>query len=253
MGCTKSILGIPVVSLDWDEALSSLSQLVRDRRFTKITFLNAHNANIACVNDSFAAVLADFLILPDGIGVDIAARLLYGEKFPANLNGTDLVPGLLKAIKEPLTVGLLGATRENAEGASEKLRELAPQHKVVFVHDGFFSPMEEWRIIERLAEIRPDILLVAMGVPRQEFWIARNLDQRHCTLPFAVGALFDFLSGSVPRAPLWVRKSRFEWVFRLVVEPCRLWRRYIFGNPLFLWRIMRQKLTGREILARVTR
>ena len=97
MGCTKSILGIPVVSLDWDEALSSLSQLVRDRRFTKITFLNAHNANIACVNDSFAAVLADFLILPDGIGVDIAARLLYGEKFPANLNGTDFTPALLAA------------------------------------------------------------------------------------------------------------------------------------------------------------
>lgn len=253
MGHTKSILGIPVASLGWDEALVSLTQLVRDRHFTKVTFLNAHNANIACGNDSFAAALDDFLVLPDGIGVDIAAKLLYGEKFPANLNGTDLVPGLLKAIKEPLTVGLLGATRANAEGAGARLRQLAPQHRIVVVHDGFFSPAEEPHIIERLAELRPDILLVAMGVPRQELWIADNLDQRHCTLPFAVGALLDFLSGSVPRAPLWVRKSRLEWVFRLAIEPGRLWRRYVVGNPLFLWRVMRQKLTGKEILARAAR
>ena len=90
--------------------------------------------------------------------------------------------------------------------------------------------------------MRPDILLVAMGVPRQEFWIAKNITSSHCTLPIAVGALLDFLSGSVPRAPAWMRRLRLEWVFRLIVEPGRLWRRYVLGNPVFLARVVRQKL-----------
>ena len=82
-----------------------------------------------------------------------------------------------------------------------------------------------------------------MGVPRQELWIARHIDARHCTLPIAVGALLDFLSGTVPRAPLWMRQLRLEWLFRLWVEPGRLWRRYVVGNPLFLLRVIRQKLS----------
>ena len=83
-----------------------------------------------------------------------------------------------------------------------------------------------------------------MGVPRQEFWIAKNITPRHCTMPIAVGALLDFLSGAVPRAPAWMRRLRLEWVFRLIIEPGRLWRRYILGNPVFLARVVRQKLSS---------
>jgi exopolysaccharide biosynthesis WecB/TagA/CpsF family protein len=182
-------------------------------------------------------------VLPDGVGVDIAARLLYGTPFPANLNGTDFVPAFLRASSRPLIVGLLGATRANAEAASRKLGLLTPQHRFVVIHDGYFSSAEEPGVIARIADLHPDILLVAMGVPRQEFWIARNIDQRHCTMPIGVGALLDFMSGSVPRAPVWMRRLRLEWVFRLMIEPGRLWRRYILGNPIFLWRVMRQKLS----------
>ena len=103
---------------------------------------------------------------------------------------------------------------------------------------------EEPLILERIEALRPDILLVAMGVPRQEFWIAKNITPRHCTLPMAVGALLDFLSGTVPRAPAWMRRLRLEWVFRLIIEPGRLWRRYILGNPVFLARVVRQKLSS---------
>ena len=85
-------------------------------------------------------------------------------------------------------------------------------------------------------------MLVAMGVPRQELWISRHLTAGHCIMPIAVGALLDFMSGSVPRAPQWVRRWRLEWVFRLVIEPSRLWRRYIIGNPVFLARVVGQKL-----------
>ncbi|RJT35092.1 glycosyltransferase [Mesorhizobium waimense] len=240
----KTILGIPVLAIRWDDAIALLARLVAERRFTKVSFLNAHNANIAFTDPTFAEVLDDFLILPDGVGVDMASTLLYGAPFPDNLNGTDFIPAFLQASSRPLTVGLLGATRVNAEAASSKLSALAMQHRFVVIHDGYFSAAEEPAIIDAIAKLRPDVLLVAMGVPRQELWIARHIDHRHCTLPIAVGALLDFLSGTVPRAPLWMRRLRLEWLFRLWIEPGRLWRRYVVGNPLFLWRVVGQKLSG---------
>jgi exopolysaccharide biosynthesis WecB/TagA/CpsF family protein len=141
-----------------------------------------------------------------------------------------------------MTVGLIGAKGRNVERAVARFTALCPQHRFVLIYDGFFSAAEEPQILQRIRDLRPDILLVAMGVPRQELWIARNIDERHCTLPIAVGALFDFMSGAVPRAPAFVRTVRLEWVFRLLIEPMRLWRRYILGNPLFLARVLRQKL-----------
>src|SRR4029077_313459 len=105
-----------------------LARLVAERRFTKVSFLNAHNANLAYTDPVFAEALDDFLVLPDGVGVDVAAKLLYGAPFPDNLNGTDLIPAFLQASTRPLTVALLGATRVNAEAASTKLAALAVQH-----------------------------------------------------------------------------------------------------------------------------
>jgi exopolysaccharide biosynthesis WecB/TagA/CpsF family protein len=241
---TKRILGIDVASIGWDAAEAHLRRLLRERRYTRISFLNAHNANVACKDAEFAAAMHDFLVLPDGIGVDMAAKLLYGEPFPSNLNGTDFIPHFIASTPEPITVGLLGATRRNAEAALKNLARLAPQHRVELIHDGFFAKEEEPAVLARIASLKPDVLLVAMGVPRQELWIAQKLTPAHCTLPIAVGALLDFLSGAVPRAPLWVRRWRLEWVFRLAVEPSRLWRRYILGNPVFLFRVLKQKLAG---------
>jgi len=235
------ILGVSVVALGWQEALDLLNRYLAERRFTPIGFLNAHNANVACVDDDFAHALEGFMVLPDGVGVDIAARWLHGSAFPANLNGTDFVPALVASVGRSLKIGLLGATRENAGGAAEQLSALAPQHEYRVIHDGFFKPEEEPGIVASIAEYRPDILLVAMGVPRQEFWISRNLTGSSCTMPIAVGALLDFLSGSIPRAPLWMRRLRLEWVYRLWIEPGRLWRRYIVGNPLFLARVIARK------------
>ena len=109
-----------MLAIRWDDAIALLNRLIAERRFTKVSFLNAHNANIAYTDPVFAQALDDFLILPDGIGVDLAAKLLYGAPFPDNLNGTDFVPAFLQASTKPLTVGLLGATRVNAEAASRK-------------------------------------------------------------------------------------------------------------------------------------
>lgn len=241
------ILGTPVAALGWDDAIAYLSGLVANNCFTRISFLNAHNANLAAANPEFAKAISHFLILPDGVGVDMASKALYGHPFPANLNGTDFIPAFLTANETPLKVGLLGTTRDNINAAAVKLAAIAPQHEYSVVSDGFFSMAREAGLLKELEALKPDVLLVAMGVPRQEMWILQKLTRDHCILPIGVGALLDFLSGAIPRAPLWLRRLRLEWLYRLYQEPGRLWRRYVVGNPVFLYRIAREKLRRRFI------
>lgn len=97
---------------------------------------------------------------------------------------------------------------------------------------------------EPVREANVDILLVAMGSPAQEKWIDRHVGPGHARLVLSVGALFDFVAGEARRAPLGIRKLRLEWLYRLLQEPKRLWRRYVLGNPLFLYHVMRYKLSG---------
>ena len=155
-----------------------------------------------------------------------------------------LFRSLLRRIKRPLKVALIGARRDVADCACEAFQAMCPQHQISVISDGFFTPDDEPRILGQLEAERPDILLVAMGVPRQELWIADNVGNEHCTAPIAVGALFDIFTGTVPRAPGWMLALRVEWLYRLWREPKRLWRRYIIGNPVFLTSVIRAKLGG---------
>ncbi len=241
----NDIFGVRVGVMEWEEGIERLNQLACEKRFAKIGFFNAHSANVAYGDKEFASALNDFLIFPDGIGVDVASQLLYGEPFPANLNGTDFVPAFLVRNTKPMTIGLVGTTKANADAAAVEFSRLAQQHQFVVIGDGFFKAEEEQALLDDIARLHPDVLLVAMGVPRQELWIARNITADHCTLPIAVGALLDFYSGSVHRAPNWMRRLRIEWVYRLLNEPVRLWRRYMLGNPIFLIRVFMQKFLGR--------
>jgi exopolysaccharide biosynthesis WecB/TagA/CpsF family protein len=246
---TRHILGVDVTALSQSEAVDLIAARIATHQFTKVGFLNAHVANLAQADDHFREILRGFLVLPDGVGVDIASKALFGQKFPANLNGTDFVPHLLRSLPGKLKVGLLGAERENVDAAADRLKRIAPQHRYLVFDDGFFTAEMEPELLARLSKEKPDILLVAMGVPRQEYWIDR-LDARHATVAMGVGALFDFLSGAIPRAPMWMRDTRLEWLFRLIVEPSRLWRRYIVGNPLFIMRLLRQLVMGRKSAGR---
>jgi len=240
---TRDIMGVDVAVTNEPEAITLFARLIAERRFTKVAFLNAYVSNVAKTNREFDQTLARFLVLADGLGVDIASKVLHGEPFPANLNGTDFVPALLRKLPGQLKIGMIGATRENIEAACDRFARMAPQHEFFLISDGFFSSSGEQRIFADLCEIRPDILLVAMGVPRQEFWID-SLDDRHATIAMGVGALFDFVSGAVPRAPDWMRRARLEWLFRVLVEPRRLWQRYVVGNPVFLWHILQHRFSS---------
>ncbi|MCX7325654.1 MAG: WecB/TagA/CpsF family glycosyltransferase [Hyphomicrobiales bacterium] len=210
----------------------------------KLAFANSHLVNLALDDSTYAGVLRRFLVLPDGIGVDLGALIMHGRTFPANLNGTDFIPALLRATATPLRVGLVGARPGVAERAVIQLCRLAPQHRFVACSHGFFSPEEEPQLLARLEEGRFDLLLVAFGNPKQELWIAEHLDQRHARVAAGVGALFDFMAREVARAPQWLRWLRLEWLFRLAQEPSRLWRRYMFGNLRFVGHLLMQKWRG---------
>jgi exopolysaccharide biosynthesis WecB/TagA/CpsF family protein len=239
------ILGVPVVAVGWDEALDFVAGHVERGEFLRLGWLNANNANIMHDRPDYRAALDDFVILPDGVGVDIASLMLHGRAFPANLNGTDLTPAILQRIRWPLRVALMGSRLPVAEATAGSFRELAPQHDYRVIVDGFFKPDQQEAVLKAIADYRPDILLVAMGVPRQELFIAQAITPAHCTVAIAVGALFDLHTGVVPRASMPMRKLRLEWLSRLIHEPRRLWRRYIIGNPVFLFRVLGARLAGR--------
>jgi exopolysaccharide biosynthesis WecB/TagA/CpsF family protein len=243
----RDIAGVPVAAMTPGEALALIDHALDGGGHLHLAYCNANLVNIAARDVGLRERLAGFLILPDGIGVDIASRLLYGAPFPANLNGTDFTPAILAGSKRPLHVMLLGGRPGIAERAAAKLRADYPHHRFSVLSHGYFASQDEPALLARLAHERPDLLLVAFGNPRQEKWIADRIDSRHCAVAAGIGALFDFLAGEVARAPDSFRALRLEWVYRLWLEPRRLWRRYVVGNPAFLMRVLRQKLTRRSV------
>jgi alpha-1,3-mannosyltransferase len=208
-----------------------------------VAFCNAHTANLAARDEQLRQALAGALVLNDGVGVDLASRALFGSRFPVNLNGTDFVPHLLGQDDGRLKLFLLGAEPGVAEGAAAAIHRRFPAARVVGCRHGFFTPDEDAAIVEQIRASGANMVLVAMGQPRQELWAARNHQQLAGPV-LCVGALFDFLAERVPRAPAFVRHLRLEWAFRLAQEPRRLGRRYLLGNLAFLTRVLGQRVAG---------
>lgn len=229
----RTILGLPLVDATTEQTVEHvLSGSVRS-----VFFLNAHCANVRAGDRGYAAALgrAD-LILPDGIGVELAARMT-GAGLTQNLNGTDFTPALLaEAARRGLSVFLFGAAPGTAEKAAKKLVTTIPGLRVAGTLDGYDGAADEDAAVARINASGADILLVAMGVPRQEIWIDTHLPDLSPRVVLGVGALFDFLAGNVTRAPRPVRAARMEWIWRLAQEPRRLAKRYLLGNAAFLGR-----------------
>ena len=230
---TQDIFGVEVLSCHLDLACDLIEARIASRAPTRVAFLNANLSLLAVQRPDLREALKAFVVFNDGLGVDIANRVLNGSRFPANLNGTDLVPHLLDRIRTSLRIFLLGAKPETLQKAVRAIRHLWPQHIVVGHVHGYLDAGQEALIPDMILKARPDIVLVAMGNPKQELWIGQHVPRcAPCCL--GVGALFDFLAGDVKRAPRWIRVVRCEWMFRLALEPRRLWRRYLVGNAQFI-------------------
>lgn len=246
MSGTRDILGVAVTAATADEAVAALDARLTAGERVKLAYLNAHTSNLAGRDHAFRETLTRFTVLNDGVGVNIASRVLHGSGFPANLNGTDFTPYYLKHTHQRFRLFLLGAQKGIAEEAAAKLLALAPQHSLAGTRHGFFPPEEAGAIAAEIQASGADLVLVALGNPGQELFIDRQFEAMGCRMAMGIGALFDFLAGRVSRAPAALRALRMEWVYRLGREPGRLWRRYLLGNPRFLARTLGARIVRRR-------
>jgi N-acetylglucosaminyldiphosphoundecaprenol N-acetyl-beta-D-mannosaminyltransferase len=165
-----------------------------------------------------------------------------------NLNGTDLFPPLCQqAARLHLPLVMIGGAPGIAAACAEKMRSENPGLEIPIVSPGFFANDDEAKAIaQRIDSLGRCLVLVGMGSPRQERWAAQFLSGCRNATVLTVGGLFDFYSGRIPRAPIFMREAGLEWLFRLLQEPRRLAKRYLVGNPLFLALALEQRLRGRK-------
>jgi N-acetylglucosaminyldiphosphoundecaprenol N-acetyl-beta-D-mannosaminyltransferase len=232
------IIGVRIRRLTTAEVLRDFERMVSGPVPRSVFIVNAATANLAYEDGAYRSCLnrAD-LVLNDGTGVRWAARW-QGIRLAHNHVGTDLVPRFCRlAGPRGLRVFLLGGHPGVAERAARALAAQAPGVHIAGCHHGYVTPKDDERICGIINAANADLLLVAMGNPLQEAWIDRNLRRLHRGVAIGVGGLFDHLAGNLRRAPLWVRRGGFEWVQLLMQQPHK-WRRYLLGNPRFLYRMI---------------
>ena len=212
-----------------------LDTLAHPKEPTVLAFVNAHAMNSAASSRKFyESLLQSDIVLRDGIGMAILLRLL-NQAPGLNLNGTDLIPKLLR-LYAGRSIALFGTQDPYLRQAREKvMKQLAPGSRVVTTH-GYLEIADYVRLA---AQHRPDLIVLGMGMPKQE--------EVACMLRAAVGypclivcggAIIDFMGGKTSRAPGWMRSTGLEWIYRLALEPKRLFHRYVIGNPVFLARAL---------------
>jgi N-acetylglucosaminyldiphosphoundecaprenol N-acetyl-beta-D-mannosaminyltransferase len=209
----------------------------------RVMYVNAHVLNQSREEPALREALnAADLVYCDGYGVRLAAKALEVQ-IPHRMTGADWIWDLAGLCEVAgLSIYLLGSEPGYAAEAAERLRRRHPLLRIAGAHHGYFevgSPHDD-RVLEDINARKPDILLVGMGTPKQELWVERNAGQVEAGVLWTVGALFDYVSGRTPRAPAWLADNGLEWIFRLAIEPQRMWRRYLLGNPVFVSRVIAQ-------------
>jgi N-acetylglucosaminyldiphosphoundecaprenol N-acetyl-beta-D-mannosaminyltransferase len=247
-GPTVEIFGVAFTPLDPGSALVAIERLHDAEAPGFVAHVNAHTLNLACSDPGYRATLARAdLVLNDGKGVMIAARL-RGRRFPADLNGNFMSPKVLElAAARGWSVYFLGGRPGIARRAAQRLAQRLPNLDVAGARDGYFPESEDAEVAAAIGATGASVVMVGLGNPRQERWLARRLPETGARLGIGVGAFLDFQAGAVPRAPEWMNRAGLEWAHRLAQEPGRLWRRYLLGHPQFLARVALE--AGRERLA----
>jgi exopolysaccharide biosynthesis WecB/TagA/CpsF family protein len=235
---TRSLLGVDIIACAGDAAIKMLTLRLANRVKTKVAFANTNLLVQTRKLADGADLLKGFVVFNDGVGVDLGSWFKYGSLFPENLNGTDLAAKLMGGVPQETRVFLLGARPSVVSRAAAEIERRFSVTVCGFA-DGYAFDNEA--LVAQLNALAPDIVLVAMGNPKQEMWIRDNAGRLAAPLLIGVGAWFDFLTRERRRAPRLVRRARFEWMFRLIQEPRRLWRRYSIDALFFLLLVLDEK------------
>lgn len=240
MMASLKILGVRVDKVDMMGALCIVDSLMQRGGFHHIITLNAEIIYQAQFNHPLKELInsAD-LVTPDGAGIVWAAGYL-GDPVPERVTGIDLMLELCKqAHLNRWRVYLLGGAPGVDDEAGDKLREQYPNINIVGTHNGYFKDAEEDKVFEQVRQAEPDLIFVALGAPRQEFWIREHKEKLPVKIAVGVGGSFDVVSGRVKRAPVWMQKLKLEWLARLIKEPWRIKR--MLSLPKFVLMVMKSK------------
>lgn len=246
---TAAVLGAPIDALSWDDAIARIAHWAERRESRVVCICNAHSVVTAMQDPSFAAVLrqAD-LATPDGAPVAWMLRRL-GHPGQERINGPDLMWRWCgTAAQQGVSIFLLGSSAATLARLEERLRATWPQLEIAGSLSPPFRPLtpaEDAQVIERINTSGAGVVFVSLGCPKQERWMAEHRGAVRAVM-IGVGAAFDFHAGTVSRAPVWMRQHGLEWLHRLLSEPRRLWRRYLFTNSAFTLAAIRQLLGGRS-------
>ncbi len=230
-----------------EELEEEIRRFITDGEHALVLNANAHCLNLCYEDYRLRGFLnGASVVFCDGAGVMLAARIL-GRRIPQRITYADWIQRLAAlAETESFSLYFLGARPGVAEKAARRLRARHPRLKIAGTRHGYFdhsagSPENE-AVLAGINAAAPDILVVGFGMPLQEYWLMENWDRVNANVALTGGAVFDYAAGELRRGPRSMTAHGFEWLARLFIEPRRLWRRYLIGNPLFLIRVLRQRI-----------
>lgn len=245
---TANILGVGVACLDFPGILSLVGRWSSQPQLRTILYVNAYCFNTACSDSHYQDILQNAdLVYADGISVVWAGRFLNSCTLH-KMTGADWIYNFATwAEARPhsgaggLRVYLLGSRPGVARRARDHLQGRYSALEIVGTADGYFQDKSEAQVLMEIERSSPHVVFVGMGTPVQEKWIAAHREEISAPVCWAVGALFDYLAGDEARVPGWMYRLGLEWLWRLLVDPVGKWRRYLLGNPLFVYRVVRHK------------
>ncbi len=237
----SNVLGCPVDRMTLDQCVAHFEKIIRRGEHCHIVVVNAAKVVKARRDAELREVIekAD-LVGADGVPIVWASRLL-GQPLPGRVNGTDLMNKLFEmSAQKGWRLYLLGARPRVIKDAVENLRRRYPTINIAGYRHGYFDSIaDEVRAVAEINAVRPDILLLGFGTPMKEKWVKRHKQTLHVPIIHGVGGSFDIVGGLTKRAPLWMQRAGLEWLFRLIQEPGRMWRRYLVTNTTFIWLVTR--------------
>jgi N-acetylglucosaminyldiphosphoundecaprenol N-acetyl-beta-D-mannosaminyltransferase len=238
------IFGIKINKVSMDGIVHLINGYLSENTKRIVFYINAHSINISNSDKAFVKNinLAD-LVYCGGLGPVIAARILKNIKLSKTTTPDFIFEILSLMEKNNRSVFFLGGKDNDLFVMVNKLKKMFPKLKIAGFNNGYFS--DNKLIISKINKARPDLLLIGMGSPMQEKWIIDNYAQINAKVFWSVGAIFEILSGKYKRLPKILNDYGFEWVFRLIQEPRRLWRRYLIGNVIYSYNLVREYLRNK--------
>jgi N-acetylglucosaminyldiphosphoundecaprenol N-acetyl-beta-D-mannosaminyltransferase len=239
-----TLIGVPVSCTDYREAVACTMAAAQERRSALVTAFAAHGVTIASDDREFRRRICDFnLVAPDGQAVRLALNLLYGAGMRERVCGPELMPRLCAAAAEVgIGVYLYGSTIATVTRLRDALVRRSPALRVVGCEPSVFRPLtpeEDRDLVRRINRSGAGMVFVGLGCPLQEIF-AHDHRESIRAVQVCVGAAFDFIAGTKPRAPAWMQDNALEWLFRLSREPRRLFRRNAVYSPRFAARVFLQ-------------